>query len=68
MNKVARGEASVFVMDSQNELVPSISRLARFAPDGDLHGKLIYLEYHPEYPLALNIFDFNKSRLRSRGR
>ena len=63
LDKVARGEASVFVMDSQNELVPNIAKLARFAPGGDLAGKLVYLEPDPDYPLALNIFDFDKTRI-----
>ena len=63
LDKVARGEASVFVMDSQNELVPNIAKLARFAPGGDLAGKLVYLEPDPDFPLALNIFDFDKTRL-----
>ena len=58
--RVERGEASVFVMDSQNELIPDIARLDIFAPSGSLHGKLIYLEPDPDYPLALNIFDVNR--------
>ena len=57
---VERGEASVFVMDSQNELIPDIARLDIFAPGGSLHGKLIYLEPDPDYPLALNIFDVKR--------
>ncbi len=63
LNRVARNEASLFVMDSQNELIPNIARLARFAPGGDMHGKLIYIEYDPDHPLSLNIFDFNRERL-----
>jgi hypothetical protein len=58
--RVERGEASVFVMDSQNELIPDIARLDIFGPGGPLHGKLIYLEPDPDYPLALNIFDVNR--------
>ena len=65
LNKVARNEASVFVMDSQNQLVLDIARLKRFAPGGDLHGKLVYIEYEPDYPLCLNIFDFNKELMAS---
>lgn len=63
LDKVARGEACVFVMDSQNELIPNLANLARFAPGGDLAGKLIYLEPDPDYPLALNIFDLDQERL-----
>lgn len=60
LKKVARNEASIFVMDSQNELVPDIARLEMFARGRPLHGKLIYLEPDPDFPLALNIFDTNK--------
>jgi hypothetical protein len=61
LKKVARNEASIFVMDSQNELIPDIARLEMFAPGRPLHGKLIYLEPDPDFPLALNIFDTNKA-------
>lgn len=54
--KVQRNEASLFVMDSQNELIPRIAKMAAFAPGGVLSGKLVLLEPH-EVPLALNIFD-----------
>lgn len=60
--KVARNECSIFVMDSQNELIPDIANLELFAPGRPLHDKLIYLEPDPDYPLALNIFDTNKAR------
>jgi hypothetical protein len=63
--KVARNEASIFVMDSQNELIPDIANLEMFAPGQPLYGKLIYLEPDPDYPLALNIFDTDKSRSES---
>jgi hypothetical protein len=62
LNLVAADEASVLVMDSQNELVPDIARLSRFGPGGDLEGRLIYLEVNPEWPLALNIFDNDPKR------
>jgi hypothetical protein len=62
-DRVARNEASVFVMDSQNELIPDISRLKLFAPGQPLAGKLVYLEPDPDFPLALNIFDVNQKRL-----
>jgi hypothetical protein len=61
--RVAAGEASVFVMDSQNELIPSLANLKIFAPGQPLHGKLVYLEPDPDYPLALNIFDVDKERM-----
>jgi hypothetical protein len=65
LDRVAKGECSVFVMDPKNkELGRFLPRLKRFAPGGDLHGKLIYLEPDEQYPLALNIFDFQQSDYR----
>jgi hypothetical protein len=60
--RVERGECSVIVMDSQNELVPNISKLALFGKNQPLEGKLIYLE-PKQYPIASNIFsgDFRAS-------
>lgn len=65
LKKVARNEASIFVIDSQNELIPDIVRLEMFAPGRPLHDKLIYLEPNPDFPLALNIFDIDKKRASS---
>jgi hypothetical protein len=65
LKQVARNEASIFVMDSQNELIPDIAGLEMFAPGRPLHNKLIYIEPDPDYPLALNIFDTNLSRSRN---
>jgi hypothetical protein len=59
LDRVAAGECSVVVMDTKNELVPAIARLARFAPGGDLHGRLTYIEPSIEFPPALNIFDMS---------
>jgi hypothetical protein len=64
LRRVAAGEASLFVMDSQNELIPDIANLKLFAPGQPLEGKLIYLEPDADYPLRLNIFDFDKERLK----
>jgi hypothetical protein len=60
--RVERGECSVIVMDSQNELVPNISKLALFGKNQPLEGKLIYPE-PKQYPIASNIFsgDFRAS-------
>lgn len=59
LDKVERGEGSVLVIDSQNEhLGKYLPRLARFAPGGDLEGKLIYLTPSLKHPPQLNIFDF----------
>jgi hypothetical protein len=58
IEKVIRGNASVIVMDSQNEdLIPHLVRLGMFGKGGALEGKLIYLE-PAKTPIAANIFDF----------
>jgi hypothetical protein len=57
LDRVAKGECSLFILDSQNELIPQIARLDRFLSGGDLEGKLIYLEPQASRPLALNPFD-----------
>lgn len=60
--KVARGEASVVVLDSQGTkpgtLIGDLIRLKLFAPGGPLEGRLVFLDPDPAYPLALNLFDF----------
>lgn len=61
LDKVARGDASVMVIDSENEhLSKYLAHNQRFAPGGDLHGKLIYIEPDITHPLKLNIFDFER--------
>lgn len=65
LEKVARDEASIVVMDSQGDLIDQISSLKEFAPDGPLHDKLVVIEPDIDYPLALNIFDMGKDRLDS---
>lgn len=64
LQRVADGEASVVVIDSQNTLIPMIARLPIFA-DGDLlGGKLVLIDAADvEYPVALNLFDVGLSRL-----
>lgn len=63
LEKVARNEASVVVMDSQGDLIEQIGSLKEFAPDGPLHDRLVLIEPDIDYPLALNIFDMGKDRL-----
>jgi len=55
LKRAERGECSIIVMDSQNEFVPNISKLALFGRGQPLEGKLIYLEPQT-YPIASNIF------------
>jgi hypothetical protein len=63
LDRVARDEASVMVMDSQGDLINEISTLKVFAPGEPLHEKLIIIEPDIEYPPALNVFDLGKGRL-----
>jgi hypothetical protein len=65
LDRVARNECSLFIMDSQDEhLTNYLPKLARFAPGGDLDGKLVYIEPDMEFPPALNIFDINVARMK----
>jgi hypothetical protein len=65
LERVRRDEASIVVMDSQGDLIDQISSLAVFAPGGSLEDKLVVLAPDLEYPLALNIFDLGRDRLKS---
>jgi hypothetical protein len=62
LHKVARGEASIVVMDSQGtkrgSLVGDLIRLKLFAPGQPLDDRLVFLDPDPAHPLALNLFDF----------
>jgi len=42
--RVEKGEASVFVMDSQGELIAHILNDPRFQQGGTLESKVVYLE------------------------
>lgn len=65
LDRVAKGECALFILDPKNkELGHYLPRLKRFGPGGDLYGKLVYLEADDDYPLALNIFDFQQSDFR----
>jgi hypothetical protein len=58
LDRVAQGEASVIVMESNRDLIKAIEGMARFAPGGDLDGRLIVIDCEDvEYPVALNLFD-----------
>jgi hypothetical protein len=63
----ARGDnRSVIVMDSQGDLIRTISRLKYFSPDaeGSLSDRFVLIDpTDVEHPVALNMFDFNRSRL-----
>jgi hypothetical protein len=57
LERVARGECSLLIIDSQNVLIPKIAGLKLFAPGAPLYGKLTLLEPDPDHVLALNLFD-----------
>ncbi len=61
---VAAGERSVVVIDSQGDLIKTISKLKEFAPGGALHDRLVLIDpTDVEYPVSLNLFDVGKDRL-----
>lgn len=62
IERVKRGECAVVVMDSQETLIPQLSRLKVFAPGGELAGKLVYIEPDEEHPIAVNILDTEANR------
>jgi len=62
LEKVANGEASIVVIDSQGDLIRNISRLQFFADNPD---RLCLIDPTDiEYPVALNLFDVGMDRIR----
>jgi hypothetical protein len=61
IDRVMRGEASIVVMDSQGDLIRTISNLKVFA---DHPERLCLVDPHDiEHPVALNLFDMGMQRL-----
>lgn len=61
IDRVMRGEASIVVMDSQGDLIRTISSLQVFA---DHPERLCLIDPHDiEHPVALNLFDMGMQRL-----
>ncbi len=61
IDRVMRGEASVVVMDSQGDLIRTVSNLKTFAEHPE---KLCLVDPHDiEHPVALNLFDMGMQRL-----
>lgn len=61
---VARGERSVIVLDSQGDLIRTISNLKLFAPGEPLHDRVVIIDpTDVEYPVSLNLFDVGLERL-----
>ena len=66
LEAVIAGQCSIVVMDSQNQIIPTIANLDLFAPGGPLHGKLVHIDPSDiEYPVQLNLFAIGKERLNS---
>ncbi|MEN3976601.1 type IV secretory system conjugative DNA transfer family protein [Emcibacter sp. SYSU 3D8] len=66
LDAVARGAASVVVLDSQGDLINMISRLSLFAPGGPLYDRICIIDpTDVEWPVSLNLFDVGMERLNS---
>lgn len=64
LQRVADGEASIIVIDSQNTLIPMIAHLPFFAEGEALEDKLVLIDAADiEYPVALNLFDIGLQRI-----
>jgi hypothetical protein len=56
--RVATGEASVVVMESNRDLIKAVEGLKAFAPGQLLAGKLVVIDAEDvDWPIALNLFD-----------
>lgn len=66
LDAVAAGKASVIVLDSQGDLIRTISRLKLFAPGEPLHERVCIIDpTDVEYPVSLNLFDVGIERLQT---
>ncbi len=64
LKAVERGERSVVVIDSQGDLINTISNLAVFAECGSLHDRVVIVDPSDvEWPVSLNLFDVGQDRL-----
>ena len=64
LEAVARGEASVVVIDSQGDLINTIAGLKGFAPGEPLHDRIVLIDpTDVQYPVSLNLFDVGIDRL-----
>jgi hypothetical protein len=64
--KAAEDGRSVVVIDSQGDLIRTISHLSLFDPDSphSLADRLVIVDPNDvEYPICLNMFDFNRERV-----
>jgi len=64
LEAVADGRRSVVVLDSQGDLIQTISSLAVFAPGSALHERIVVIDPSDvEWPVSLNLFDVGQERL-----
>ena len=64
LEAVARGERSVVVLDSQGDLIRTISGLGEFAGGGALADRIVVIDpTDVEWPVSLNLFDVGIERL-----
>ncbi|MEM7545372.1 MAG: type IV secretory system conjugative DNA transfer family protein [Pseudomonadota bacterium] len=65
LEAVAAGDRSVVVLDSQGDLIRTISQLAVFAPGGALEDRIVIIDpTDVEWPVSLNLFDVGIDRLK----
>ncbi|MCP4407601.1 MAG: ATP-binding protein, partial [Gammaproteobacteria bacterium] len=64
LEAVAKGDASIIVIDSQSDLINNIAGLELFAPGQPLSDRLVLIDPTDlEWPVALNLFDVGLDRL-----
>lgn len=64
LEAVADGNRSVVVLDSQGDLIRTISSLKCFAPGEPLHERVVIIDPSDiEWPVSLNLFDVGIDRL-----
>lgn len=64
LEAVADGNRTVIVLDSQGDLISTISSLKCFAPGEDLHERTVIIDPSDiEWPVSLNLFDVGMERL-----
>jgi hypothetical protein len=64
LEAVAQGKRSVIVIDSQGDLINTISSMAVFAEGGPLHDRIVIIDpTDVEWPVSLNLFDVGQDRL-----
>jgi hypothetical protein len=64
LEAVADGNRTVIVLDSQGDLIRTISSLKIFAPGEPLHERVVIIDPSDiEWPVSLNLFDVGMDRL-----